>query len=246
MATRGWRAHLSPFDWGALLSAAAALEGLLLLLLGAFLSDLETIAFGLVVGTTTALLFVRRNRLALLVRFVVFADVEYWMATAALSNLSHGAGVAAVVPPLALAVTSAVGLVASVLSLFPGRRIETRGPRAAVIGAVLVFCIGSAIAAIGVQSASHSAADTTLSMKNARYSATVLRAHSHAGRVTVSVTNRDLFWHTFTAPELGIDERFPVKAERTFTISAKPGVYRFYCTIPGHAQFGMKGTLTIQ
>jgi len=243
--TADWRAHLSPFDWGALLSAAALVEALLLLLIGLLLSDLETITFGLVVAATTGALFVRRNRLALLIRFAVFADVGYWMATGAASNLTHRSGAGAVIPPLALAVTSAVGLVATIVSLSRHRRVETGGPRALAIGAAVVFVLGASIATVGRAPGGRAAADISISIKSARYSATTLRARAHGGQVSLKVTNHDLFWHTFTAPGLGIDERFPVGAERVVKITAKPGVYDFYCSIPGHAQIGMKGTLTV-
>ena len=30
------------------------------------------------------------------------------------------------------------------------------------------------------------------------------------------------------------------------TANLKPGSYTFYCTVPGHEQAGMKGTLTVK
>ncbi len=243
---RGWRAHLTPFDWGALLTAASVAEAALLLLLGLFLTDAETIAFGVVVAATTALLFWRRNRVALLVRFAVFLDVAYWMAPAALTNLGHHSGAGAVIPPLALAITSALGLVATIVSLVPDGRSETRGTVGVVAATVLVLVIGSGYAVVQHTAASGASSDLTISMKSARYSATKLTAKAHAGRVTIHVTNQDLFWHTFTSPELKGDEHFPVKADRTITVTAKPGVYHFFCSIPGHAQIGMKGTVTVK
>jgi uncharacterized cupredoxin-like copper-binding protein len=32
---------------------------------------------------------------------------------------------------------------------------------------------------------------------------------------------------------------------RTLTIKLKPGTYTFYCSVPGHRQAGMEGTLKI-
>jgi uncharacterized cupredoxin-like copper-binding protein len=29
------------------------------------------------------------------------------------------------------------------------------------------------------------------------------------------------------------------------TANLKPGTYEFYCSVPGHEQAGMKGTLTV-
>ena len=67
-----------------------------------------------------------------------------------------------------------------------------------------------------------------------------------AGRVTVAVRNRDLFWHTFTIDRLGVEVRSPVGRLRTATFEARPGRYSFYCAIPGHATLGMRGTLTVR
>jgi len=59
------------------------------------------------------------------------------------------------------------------------------------------------------------------------------------------VTNDDLFWHTVTIDRLRVDLKVPVGSHRRITISGSPGVYNFYCRIPGHAQAGMKGSITI-
>lgn len=70
-----------------------------------------------------------------------------------------------------------------------------------------------------------------------------------AGKVTVAFTNASPVAHNFTIQAAGKN----VAATKTFaggkqSVSAtlKPGRYVFLCTVPGHAQAGMKGTLTVK
>jgi plastocyanin/mono/diheme cytochrome c family protein len=64
---------------------------------------------------------------------------------------------------------------------------------------------------------------------------------------TFEVVNAGAAQHDFTVDELGIAEVLtgdPI----TITIpeDAEPGTYEFYCSIPGHRENGMVGTLTIE
>jgi uncharacterized cupredoxin-like copper-binding protein len=36
-----------------------------------------------------------------------------------------------------------------------------------------------------------------------------------------------------------------VGGSKTVTVTLKPGTYSFYCSVPGHKQAGMEGTLTV-
>jgi len=36
-----------------------------------------------------------------------------------------------------------------------------------------------------------------------------------------------------------------VGGSKTLTLNLKPGTYTFYCSVPGHRQAGMEGTLTV-
>jgi hypothetical protein len=59
-----------------------------------------------------------------------------------------------------------------------------------------------------------------------------------AGVVTVSLSNKDLFWHTFTIESLGVHLAVPVGATRSATFAVEPGTYHFECRIPGHVDAG--------
>jgi plastocyanin len=69
-----------------------------------------------------------------------------------------------------------------------------------------------------------------------------------AGKVTITMTNMSPIEHNVAvaqgSKELGATPTFQ-GGSRTLTLNLKPGTYTFYCTVPGHRQAGMEGTLTV-
>jgi plastocyanin len=69
-----------------------------------------------------------------------------------------------------------------------------------------------------------------------------------AGKVTITMANMSPIPHNVTVAKgsavLGATPTF-VGASKTLTLSLKPGTYTFYCSVPGHRQAGMEGTLTV-
>lgn len=65
---------------------------------------------------------------------------------------------------------------------------------------------------------------------------------------TINLVNSGAAGHNFEVTELGINVDMPVGETVSATVpaDAKPGTYDFICNIPGHAEAGMVGTLTIQ
>jgi plastocyanin len=69
-----------------------------------------------------------------------------------------------------------------------------------------------------------------------------------AGTVTIEMTNMSPIEHDVAVAEgskvLG---QTPVFAggSKAVTVKLKPGTYTFFCTVPGHRQAGMEGTLTV-
>jgi plastocyanin len=71
-----------------------------------------------------------------------------------------------------------------------------------------------------------------------------------AGKVTIDFANMSPVGHNVTVTSsggstLGATPTFQ-GATKTLTLNLKPGTYTFFCSVPGHAQAGMKGTLTVQ
>ncbi len=69
-----------------------------------------------------------------------------------------------------------------------------------------------------------------------------------AGTVTITMTNMSPVEHNVTIAEgskvLGATPTF-AGSSKTVTVKLKPGKYTFYCSVPGHRQAGMEGTLTV-
>ena len=69
-----------------------------------------------------------------------------------------------------------------------------------------------------------------------------------AGTVTITFTNSSPLEHNVTVAEgtkvLGATPTFK-GGSKTLTLTLKPGKYVFYCSVPGHRQAGMEGTLSV-
>jgi len=69
-----------------------------------------------------------------------------------------------------------------------------------------------------------------------------------AGTVTIVMANMSPVEHNVTVAQgskvLGATPTF-TGATRTLSLKLKPGKYTFYCSVPGHRQAGMEGTLNV-
>jgi plastocyanin len=69
-----------------------------------------------------------------------------------------------------------------------------------------------------------------------------------AGTVTIVMANMSPVEHNVTIAQgskvLGATPTFK-GASRTLSLKLKPGKYTFYCSVPGHRQAGMEGTLNV-
>jgi uncharacterized cupredoxin-like copper-binding protein len=65
--------------------------------------------------------------------------------------------------------------------------------------------------------------------------------------VQVTVTNNGALAHDFVIDDLGIQTKLLNPGESaTVTINAAAGDYTYYCSVPGHREAGMQGTITVQ
>ncbi len=69
-----------------------------------------------------------------------------------------------------------------------------------------------------------------------------------AGAVSIEFMNSSPLMHNVTIAQgskvLGATPTF-LGGKHTLTLNLKPGTYTFYCSVPGHRQAGMEGTLTV-
>jgi plastocyanin len=91
------------------------------------------------------------------------------------------------------------------------------------------------------------AADPTGQLKFDKTSLAV----SKAGKVTIKFTNSSSVAHNLTIQQgtsgkvIGATPTFN-GGSKSLTVNLKPGTYTFFCSVPGHRQAGMQGTLTVK
>jgi plastocyanin len=74
-------------------------------------------------------------------------------------------------------------------------------------------------------------------------------ASASTGHVTINMNNKSSVPHDIAIQGSGINQIGKVVSNggtSTVSTSLKPGKYTFYCSVPGHRQAGMVGTLTVK
>jgi plastocyanin len=71
---------------------------------------------------------------------------------------------------------------------------------------------------------------------------------SHAGRIKIVFLNRSALRHNVNVEkgelELG-HSKIVSRSTTSFFVTLKPGKYNYYCSVPGHEDAGMHGTLIV-
>lgn len=85
---------------------------------------------------------------------------------------------------------------------------------------------------------------------NGQLAFTTTEATAKAGKVTIDFTNPQALPHdvkieSSSGEEIGGTETVAEGSESA-TVNLKPGTYTFYCSVPGHREAGMEGTLVVK
>jgi plastocyanin len=79
---------------------------------------------------------------------------------------------------------------------------------------------------------------------------TTKEASAKAGKVTVDFTNSSPVPHDVaiedSSGETIAETEVLAEGSDSTTANLKPGTYTFYCSVPGHREAGMEGTLTVK
>ena len=235
--------------WRRLGVVAALADAVVLLGYGLARGDREALGLAVVMVVGLALLRFGDGLLGLLVMAALFVNIEFWMFPAANGNATYRAGLIDLLIPASLVAFSLAGFIGAVTSIIHLRDSDAGRGVAGPTGVIAVVFVLSSLGLVWAMTdaAPQAAPEGALEIETAdvAYVPDALQSGG-GGKVTVAVSNRDLFWHTFTIDELGVDIRAPVGGLRSAAFEAQPGTYAFYCRIPGHASLGMRGTLTVR
>jgi uncharacterized cupredoxin-like copper-binding protein len=85
---------------------------------------------------------------------------------------------------------------------------------------------------------------------NGNLTYTSKHATAKAGQVSIEFTNPQELEHDVaienSSGEVVGKTELVASGSATTTVNLKPGTYKFFCTVPGHREAGMEGTLTVK
>jgi plastocyanin len=233
--------------WRRLVVVAALANAVVLFGSGLTRGDREALVFAVIVLVGLGLLRVGSGLLGLLVLAALFVNIEFWMFPAANGNATYRVGLVDLLIPASLVAFSLAGFIAAVAAIIHLRDPEAGRGEAGPTGILAVVFIFTSLGLVWAMTDAEPQVvpegALEIETTNIAFVPDALRAGR--GQVTVAVRNRDLFWHTFTIDRLGVDVPAPVGGLRTVSFEVEPGTYSYYCRIPGHANLGMRGTITI-
>ena len=144
-----------------------------------------------------------------------------------------------------------IGVLAAVVILGGGYFLVQSMKRQAPVAVVPTVAPTTVVASPTVTSASPSAAATMQAINitgtEFAFSPSVITAKK-GQEVKVTFTNNGKYPHNFAVAELGVKSS-TIQPGQTTTVTFTPtktGSFTFECTVPGHADKGMTGTITVQ
>jgi plastocyanin len=112
---------------------------------------------------------------------------------------------------------------------------------------------GGLLATVGVQDTSNASTSAkggklTIPAAEAGLAFQFGKATAPAGKLTIEMPNPASIQHDIALkpPAKGKGPTVGKGGVSSFTTTLKPGSYEYYCSVPGHEQGGMKGTLTVK
>ncbi len=79
---------------------------------------------------------------------------------------------------------------------------------------------------------------------------TTTKATAKAGQVTIDFNNPQALTHDVQIEDAQGEEvggtELIASGEDSTTVELKPGTYTYFCSVPGHREAGMEGTLTVK
>ncbi|MBM4409217.1 MAG: hypothetical protein FJ038_11645 [Chloroflexi bacterium] len=115
-------------------------------------------------------------------------------------------------------------------------------PRFAAVTVLLAVFIA------GCGGAAATPSPTVISVKGTEYAYDPASISTKSGGVTtLRLTNAGVVEHDITVDALSFKLLVkPGETKEAALTNPKPGTYEFYCSIPGHKEAGMKGTLDVK
>lgn len=129
--------------------------------------------------------------------------------------------------------------------------LRRAGMSAAVAAAVLLASGcgggGSADPTAGptTGTASPTAVGVVVNVTGTEYSFAPTQLKASAGLTTIRFTNNGAMGHDFVIDALNLHVMARPGKTAEATVTLKPGTYVAYCSVPGHRQSGMQGTLIV-
>lgn len=101
------------------------------------------------------------------------------------------------------------------------------------------------VAAPSPATGSPSPVGVVLDLTGTEYTFAPMALTAKAGKTTIRFTNKGALEHDFVIDALKLHVMAKPGKTAEATVTLKPGTYQAHCSVAGHRQSGMQGTLTV-